>query len=598
MQRHRPVVTLCVGASVSPLSFFARSSACSAQHPLRIPRRHFGMPSPSDLFTSPAGLLALLYRRTDGDDVSASPASASPPSSSRGAPQRCGRERRRARQQRSGPSTDRSWDRERHDGGGGMAGVRSSAFGSNQAMVLAVAIFLMSALWDLFSAQKSAMWHVIKSSVVTTLEVRSSSHEFAMIMDWMGRQPRGQRIRNLGLKPVTVQDEQKMARGDMPSPLSDGAVASTDADARVMLVPGYGSHLLRFGSTWVYVTRAEDPSKQKSAAANRVDRENDKLILTFFTRRRAVVQQFMAHVQESWRANVCNTVHIYLSEGYGPRWHLLSERIRRPMSTLYLPADTKAVVEEARLFLQLKDTYAALGIPWRRGYLLEGPPGTGKTSFVMALAGELGLPVHILSLRSDSMDDDALLSLTSSLPRRSILLIEDLENVLKTPPGLGGCAGSPDASNGAVAATAETPPASLVSPYSTDIGGGPRSSLSLSALLNALDGVASSEGRLLLITTNDASRIPFANLLLRPGRIDRQVKFEPLHEEQVREMDVSFQQALRACACSAVEGLKRPRGSLSTHGSNSPVAHTPAQYQQTLLDAVYTSLKSGLREES
>ncbi|TPP49613.1 BCS1 N terminal family protein [Leishmania donovani] len=583
MQRHGHVAARCIRAPVWPHSSFA----------LRIARRRFGMPNPSDLLTPPAGLVALLYRhtgnvggdRTDGSD----------------AQPRRGKERRRARQQQlggGGPSTEKSSDQERHSGEDGKAGPSSSTFGSKQATTLAVAVFLLSILWDFFTAQKSVMWHAIKNTFVTTLEVRSSSQEFAMIVDWMGRQPRGQRIRNLGLKPITVQDEQKTVWGDTPSPLSDDVAASADVDARVTLVPGYGSHLLRFGSTWVYITRAEDPSKQKAAAANRVDRENDKLTLTFFTRRRAVVQQFMTHVQESWRANVRNTVHIYLSEGYGPRWHLLSERIRRPLSTLYLPADTKTVVEEARLFLQLKDTYAALGIPWRRGYLLEGPPGTGKTSFVMALAGELGLPVHILSLRSDNMDDDALLSLTSSLPRRSILLIEDLENVLKTPPEIGRSALSSSASDTAAVAAAETSAASPASPYSTDIGGGPRSAMSLSALLNALDGVSSSEGRLLLITTNDTSRIPFAEVLLRPGRIDRRIRFQPLHAEQLREMEASFQQALQASPCSAVENLRLPSASLSAHEDDRSITCTPAQYQQRLLDAVYASLTSRSRPGS
>ncbi|AIO02684.1 mitochondrial chaperone BCS1, putative [Leishmania panamensis] len=543
--------------------------------------------------------MALLYRRP-GKEVNFLPAFASPPPDNRSdARHRHGRERRRARQQRGDRFTSRTWDQERHDGEGRKAGASSGPLGNNQVIGLVVAIFLLSALWDFFTAQKSVVWHAIKNSVVTTLEVRSSSQEFAMIVDWMGRQPCGQRIRNLGLKPITVQDEQRMVGGDVPSSLSDDAAASAHADARVMLVPGYGSHLLRFGSTWVYITRAEDSSKQKAAAANRVDRENDKLTLTFFTRRRAVVEQFMAHVQESWRANVRNTVHIYLSEGYGPRWHLLSERIRRPLSTLYLPTETKAVVEEARLFLQLKGTYAALGIPWRRGYLLEGPPGTGKTSFVMALAGELGLPVHILSLRSDHMDDDALLSLTSSLPRRSILLIEDLENVLKTHSGVGRSAGSPKASDAAAtAAAAETTSTAPASPYSTDIGGGPRSAMSLSALLNALDGVSSSEGRLLLITTNDTSRIPFAEVLLRPGRIDRRIRFQPLHAEQVRAMEASFQQALQACPCSAVEDLRLLSASLRAHEDNNSVTRTPAQYQQKLLDAIYAFFMSRSQSES
>jgi mitochondrial chaperone BCS1 len=550
------------------------------------------MPDPADLFTSPAGLMALLYGRT-GNTSKTSASSTKPPVL-------VGKAVRRARQQQRLESTAQKprhknervkgdGGSENHDGNATAVGASSSFFFNTQALVLALAIFLLSALWDFFTSQKSTIWNALKNSVATTLEVRSSSQEFAMIVDWMGRQPHGQRIRNLSLKPVTVQDEQKTIWG--PGAGAGEAGNTVDADARVMLVPGYGSHLFRFGTTWVYITRSEDASKQKAAAANRVDRENDKLTLTFLTRRRSVVQQFMGHVQESWNAHVRNTVHIYLSEGYSARWRLLSERLRRPLSTLYLPAETKAVVEEARLFLSMKGTYAALGIPWRRGYLLEGPPGTGKSSFVMALAGELGLPLHILSLRSDNMDDDALLSLVSGLPPRSILLIEDFENALKVEHTVAKAA-TGDSETLTTTVQADTAAAST---YSTDVGGGPRSALSLSALLNALDGVSSSEGRLLLITANDTSKIPFADALLRPGRIDRRITFETLQPRQVAEMEESFQRTLQeslprvadTLAFEHISVVKRSGDDNNTDENSS--TYTPALYQQRLLNSIYAS---------
>ena len=49
-------------------------------------------------------------------------------------------------------------------------------------------------------------------------------------------------------------------------------------------------------------------------------------------------------------------------------------------------------------FFARKTWYEERGIPYRRGYLLYGPPGCGKTSFTTALAGKLGLTICVLTL--------------------------------------------------------------------------------------------------------------------------------------------------------------------------------------------------------
>jgi hypothetical protein len=56
-------------------------------------------------------------------------------------------------------------------------------------------------------------------------------------------------------------------------------------------------------------------------------------------------------------------------------------------------------------------THPQRGIPYRRGYLLHGPPGCGKTSFIVALAGELRLTICIMNLSSKKMSDEAMLEL-------------------------------------------------------------------------------------------------------------------------------------------------------------------------------------------
>jgi hypothetical protein len=67
------------------------------------------------------------------------------------------------------------------------------------------------------------------------------------------------------------------------------------------------------------------------------------------------------------------------------------------------------------------------GIPFRRGYLLYGVPGSGKTSIIHSLAGELGLDIYIISLSKTGLDDCALNALISSLPEHCIAIMEDID---------------------------------------------------------------------------------------------------------------------------------------------------------------------------
>lgn len=72
-------------------------------------------------------------------------------------------------------------------------------------------------------------------------------------------------------------------------------------------------------------------------------------------------------------------------------------------------------------------TNCPLGIPYRRGYLLHGPPGSGKTSFIQALAGALSYDICVLNLSERGLADDKLFHLLSNVPERSFVLIEDID---------------------------------------------------------------------------------------------------------------------------------------------------------------------------
>uniref|UniRef100_A0A8C3B566 Mitochondrial chaperone BCS1 n=1 Tax=Cairina moschata TaxID=8855 RepID=A0A8C3B566_CAIMO len=132
----------------------------------------------------------------------------------------------------------------------------------------------------------------------------------------------------------------------------------------------------------------------------------------------------------------------------------------------------------------------SLGIPYRRGYLLYGPPGCGKSSFITALAGELQYSICLLSLSDRSLSDDRLNHLLSVAPQQSIILLEDVDAAFVSRD-----------------LAAENP---------TVYQGMGR--LTFSGLLNALDGVASTEARIVFMTTNYVDRLDPA--LVRPGRVD------------------------------------------------------------------------------
>jgi chaperone BCS1 len=178
-------------------------------------------------------------------------------------------------------------------------------------------------------------------------------------------------------------------------------------------------------------------------------------------------------------------------------WKKTRARDIRPISTVIMDEDEKELVlKDIEDFLQQETRrwYTSRGMPYRRGYLLFGPPGTGKSSFSLSIAGQYELDIYVLNL--SGVNDNSLNHLFAELPQQCVILLEDVD-----------AAGAARTDDGERA----------------EKKGGSKSGLTLSGLLNALDGVTSQEGRILIMTTNHIEHLDDA--LIRPGRVDRKVFF-------------------------------------------------------------------------
>ncbi|KAI9830046.1 MAG: hypothetical protein M1819_005876 [Sarea resinae] len=223
-------------------------------------------------------------------------------------------------------------------------------------------------------------------------------------------------------------------------------------------------------------------------------------------------------------------------------WTRVAVRPSRPIETVVLDHEQKSrVLLDINEYLHpaTRRWYANRGIPYRRGYLFHGPPGTGKTSLSFAIAGIFGLDIFVISLLEPTLTEEDLGMLFNNLPRRCVVLLEDIDSA-----GLARKDKSDDdaASNKAPAEWGLVEVAKALR-KENDEKDAKNKGISLSGLLNAIDGVASHEGRVLVMTTNFPDKLDDA--LIRPGRVDMQVTFTLASKIQIRELFVRMYESDR-----------------------------------------------------
>lgn len=370
--------------------------------------------------------------------------------------------------------------------------------------------------------------HLVQRRYVASLEIASKDPSYYWVLQWLARN---------SLRSGSHYSVQTVR---LPAAAGDPAPGSA-----TRLVPSPGVHYLRWQGCWIQVHREREKGALLDLATGA---PFETLRLAVLGRSPLLFQALLEQARRDAAAQAEGKLLLYTS--FAHEWRPFgAPRRRRPADSVVLDGGVaERLLADAREFLASSAWYLARGIPYRRGYLLHGPPGTGKSSFVQALAGELGYSICMLSLADGIVTDDRLSHLFNALPEKSILLLEDVDAVsLEHAPG----------------------PARLT----------------LSGLLNALDGVGSSEERLVFMTTNHRERL--APALIRPGRIDVQQLVGLASPAQARRMFLRFYPAEDALADRFVAGLAgQPLSPASIQGHFIQHKHSAAdavsQLQQLL----------------
>jgi hypothetical protein len=214
-----------------------------------------------------------------------------------------------------------------------------------------------------------------------------------------------------------------------------------------------------------------------------------------------IVLEFIDACEAQFKTKFITGINVYQAEGYSSvSWSFQKMVFPRRMETVIIPKETKDLIfGKLDEFFESKSLYTRTGIPYRKGVLLYGKPGTGKSTLVKTFCAKY----ELTSIYNIDLSKDAVMDNISKIPNKSLILMEDVDRYFK-----------PVRNNKDSSEIVSWEP-----------------SFNMNKMLNVLDGLASPENCLIVMTANDVSVIP--KVMLRPGRVDLIAKFDYCTRQQI-----------------------------------------------------------------
>lgn len=378
-------------------------------------------------------------------------------------------------------------------------------FHSNQFLQGGALIGLLGSGFYYLRSIPMLVWSKIRKRIFTEITINDSeSRALFDVFEWyFAKEGIAKRTRRYEIKENNIEAISNKINTELKNiqeTFQGSPKTNKETNSLIQFTPAIGMHWFWKNRRLFVIDKRREEKEQRVLQSYN---------MKIFSRNIKYIEDWIANIILQFKENVKEdkTSKIYVCQnGHYDCYGINNQRTK---NDVILPEGMiEDIYEDIEQFMNRESYYRQRGIPYRRGYLFHGIPGTGKTSLTKCIANDFGMNLYLLNLNTTSEQSfyDSLRSIIADSRKFKILLLEDID-----------CIDS--ATN---------------RDKSTQNSDKFDAKVSLATLLNGIDGIVPLDNTIIIMTTNKKYKLDPA--LIRTGRIDKQYEFNYADRYQAQKL--------------------------------------------------------------